>query len=109
MTAGELAAAVAELPELPPAERARSASVLLDAARQVLVWERGGALTEARESGSSEAELARGLGVQPSVVRDLLAEHRRAATGRRPASRSRVARQLAQRLTDRTGVPVEIR
>ena len=83
--------------------------MLLDEARQVLRWERGDALTEARESGSSEAELARELGVQPSVVRDLLAEHRRAAAGRRPASRSRVARQLAQRLTDRTGVQVEIR
>jgi hypothetical protein len=116
MTAAELAAAVAALPELPAVERARAATRLLSLARQVLQWEQGEAMAEARDAGWSETRLGRELGVPAARVTALVADHararaagERAAAGRRPVNRSRAARQLAQRLTAAAGVPVEIR
>jgi hypothetical protein len=116
MTVEELAAAVAALPELSAVERARSATRLLAVARQVLQWEQGEALAEAKDAGWSEAQLGRELGVPAVKVTALLADHararaagERAAAGQRPVNRSRAARQLAQRLTAAAQVPVEIR
>ena len=116
MSVTELRDALAEMGELRDVDRAAAADRLLEAARRTLLWQRGQALTAAQDAGSSEPELARALGMPTDTVRGLLAEHRRtvaaeqrAAAGQRPVNRSRVAQQLAQRLTAEAGVRVEIR
>lgn len=116
MTLAQLQDALAGPSDLPAARRAAAAGQLLDVARRTLLWERGQALTEAHDDGVEDSELARTLGVPPVEVSRLLADHARAATarqrvsaGQRPVSRSRAAQQLARRLTEQAGVPVEIR
>jgi hypothetical protein len=78
MTTGELAAAIAALPAMPPVERARAAVALGSAAKAVLAAERRRALAEAVGGGSTIAALARELGVHRSKVDDALAAHRAA-------------------------------
>jgi hypothetical protein len=113
-TVAELQAALGELADLPPVDRARLAPVLIDAAKGVLSRERGLALLEARDAGWTVADLARTLGVHRSKIDDAIALARRSATargggGRRGPSRSRTAGQLAARLSAETGVPVQVR
>lgn len=114
-TLAGLQAALAELAGLPPVERARRAPALIDAAKRTLSVERGRALAEARADGWTETALAGELGVHRSKVADAIALYRRtrspAPPGRRsgrPVSRSRAARQLAERLTTETGTTVEV-
>ena len=116
ISVGELAAAVAALPELPAVERARVAAGLLAVARQVLQGEQAAGLAEARDAGWSETRLGHELGIPAAEVAGLLAEHARteaarrpAAAGQRPVNRSRAAQRLARRLSDAAEVPVEIR
>jgi DNA-binding NarL/FixJ family response regulator len=79
MTTQELADAIAALAAMEPADRARAAKALADAARTVLAAERRQALADAVGQGWSIAALARELGVHRSKIDDALAEHRRSS------------------------------
>ncbi len=71
-----LIAALAELPELSPVERARVAPDLIEAAKAVLSGVRGAAIQEAVDGGMSVVGVARELGVHRSKVTDALTAHR---------------------------------
>lgn len=63
LTVAQLQDALAGLADLPPARRAAAADQLVEAARRTLLWERGQALTDARDDGVEDPQLARELGV----------------------------------------------
>lgn len=77
MTTQELAAAIAALPAMKPAERALAAKGLMEVARGVLAAERAAAMAEATTGPGavSRAELARLLGVNRKQVTQAIADH----------------------------------
>lgn len=70
-TLAELIAALAALPDLDPAERARRCPALIEVAKGVLHTVRGEAVREAVDDGARQVDLARELGISKQKLGDI--------------------------------------
>lgn len=88
MTTEELAAALLELPALPPLERAWAARVLKREAAAVLDAEAAAGMAGAVAAGMTQEDVAAGLGTTPNRVSLALKAHGLPGrkTGRPPAN-----------------------
>ncbi|MFJ9635016.1 hypothetical protein ACIRU8_45725 [Streptomyces sp. NPDC101175] len=74
----DLIAALQQLADLPPIERARRCPDLIDAAKAALAHERGAAIAEAVDSGEwTQAAIGRELGKSRQKIHDMLTGARR--------------------------------
>lgn len=76
----DLIAALQQLVELPPVERAKRCPDLIDTAKAALAHERGAAIAEAVDSGDwTQADIGRELGKSRQKIHDMLASYREQA------------------------------
>lgn len=77
-----LIAALQELADLPPIERAKRCPDLIDTAKAALSHERVASVAEAVDRGEgTQAEIARQLGKSRQKIHDMLAAYRREQAG----------------------------
>lgn len=77
-----LIAALKQLADLPPVERAKRCPDLIDTAKAALARERGAAIAEAVDSGEwTQAAIGRELGKSRQKVHDMLAGYRQEQAG----------------------------